>query len=111
MQTGNIYSPLPGNLGEEATELLASGGDMHIERIISRGQTSPEGFWYDQNEDEWVVLLKGAARLQFENEAEELNLAPGDHILIPAHCRHRISWTDPDSDTVWLALFSKSPLR
>jgi len=89
----------------EFTEALASASGTRIERIVSRGHRSPDGFWYDQEESEWVALLSGAARLRFEDSEEEITLRPGDHLHIPAHVRHRVEWTDPDADTVWLAVF------
>jgi cupin 2 domain-containing protein len=70
--------------------------------IVSVGHASPEGFWYDQPQNEWVVVLRGAARIQFEDERVELR--PGDWIHIPAHRRHRVEWTTPDEPTLWLAV-------
>ncbi len=77
---------------------------MRIERIVARGQASPDGFWYDQASHQWVALLEGAARLEFEG-GSEVELAPGDHINIRAGTRHRVAWTAPDRATVWLAVF------
>jgi cupin 2 domain-containing protein len=71
---------------------------------VSRGHTSPEGFWYDQEEHEWILLLKGGAILLFENQQCSISLGPGDYLDIPAHIRHRVEWTDPDQETVWLAV-------
>lgn len=76
---------------------------LRVERIVSYGHASPAGFWYDQTENEWVVLIQGAATLRFEDDAVELK--PGDFVNIPAHCRHRVDWTTPDSLTVWLAVY------
>jgi cupin 2 domain-containing protein len=103
----NLFEDFPENeeFDEEFTENLLDDGSVRIERIVSRGQASPEGFWYDQEEDEWVVVLAGAAALVFEDEDAELVLRPGDHIRIPAHKRHRVSWTSPDEETLWLAVF------
>ena len=84
--------------------LLAERPGVRIERIVSTGQASPPGFWYDQDWGEWVVLLSGAARLRFADEDEPRHLGPGDWVDIPAHCRHRVEWTDPDQPTVWLAV-------
>ena len=75
---------------------------MRIERIVSQGHSSPHGFWYDQDQNEWVVLLKGAARLEFEDEKVELRHR--DFINIPAHRKHRVDWTTPDEPTVWLGV-------
>ena len=74
-----------------------------IERIVSQGHASPEDFWYDQDQDEWVLVLKGAARLRFEGE-EPVEMEPGAHVNIPAHKRHRVEWTTPDEPTIWLAV-------
>jgi cupin 2 domain-containing protein len=90
---------------EELVETLAEGKHVRIERTVSTGQASPEGFWYDQEESEWVVVLKGEARLLFEGDARPIHLEPGDHVTIPAHRRHRVEWTTPDEPTVWLAVF------
>ncbi len=76
---------------------------MHIERIVSRGHTSPEKGWYDQQRNEFVLVLKGAARLEFEDGRVE-NMEPGDWLDIPAHAKHRVAWTDESQETVWLAV-------
>jgi cupin 2 domain-containing protein len=89
----------------EAVEVLLSRPGMRIERIVSLGEASPPGFWYDQHEGEWVVLLSGAARLRFEDESEAQLLVPGDCLDIAPHRRHRVDWTDPATPTVWLAVF------
>ena len=89
----------------EAVEVLLSRPGMRIERIVSLGEASPPGFWYDQHEGEWVVLLSGAARLRFEDESEARLLTPGDCLDIAPHRRHRVDWTDPATPTVWLAVF------
>lgn len=99
----NLFDGLPASGGEEAmTDLLRRPG-VRIERIVSTGQASPQGFWYDQDWDEWVLVLSGSARLAIEGEGET-RLAPGDHVFLPAHQRHRVAWTDPDTATVWLAV-------
>ena len=101
----NLLSPLPEpDAGERVDALLTRSG-LRIERIVSRGQASPAGFWYDQTEAEWVVVLAGAARLRFEDEAEARRLEPGDWVDIAPHRRHRVDWTDPVVPTVWLAVF------
>jgi cupin 2 domain-containing protein len=81
---------------------------VRIERIVSLGQTSPPGFWYDQEEGEWIVLLSGAAQLRFEDESHARQLTPGDCLDIAAHRRHRVDWTDPTAPTTWLAVFYRS---
>jgi len=101
---GNLFALLPsGGDAEQTTELVANE-NLRIERIVSTGQASPLGFWYDQDWTEWVLLLAGAAGLLFEGEAEPCVLRPGDHVLIPAHRRHRVAWTDPAHPTVWVAV-------
>ena len=99
----NLFAHIPKSLRDELNETLVSAGSIRIERIISHGHGSPEGFWYDQQEHEWVVVLQGAARLQFEDESVELK--PGDFVNIPAHRKHRVDWTTPDEPTIWLAVF------
>ena len=89
---------------EQVVDLLTRGG-VRIERIVSTGQSSPPGFWYDQDEAEWVLLLSGAAGLRFEDEDETRELRPGDHTFIEAHRRHRVEWTTAGELTVWLAVF------
>ena len=101
---GNLFQSLPINLPEELVENLVEQDGLRLERIVSTGQITPVGEWYDQESDEWVVLLKGAARLRFDDPDEVLNLNPGDYLKIPAHKRHRVDWTDPNEPTVWLAL-------
>ena len=101
----NLLTALPDARGGEVTDTVVVAPGMRIERIVSLGQASPPGFWYDQDEAEWVLLLAGAARLRFADEAEDRLLAPGDHAHIAAHRRHRVAWTDPDTPTVWLAVF------
>ncbi len=101
---GNLFSAVPFEIGEEILETLVQHGDVRIERILSKGHTSPETGWYDQQEHEWVVVLKGAGTLTFE-DGEVVEMGVGDYINIPAHRRHRVSWTAPDEVTLWLALF------
>lgn len=91
--------------GEEAVEILHEAPRLRIERIVSRGHASPEGFWYDQDEEEWVMVLEGRARLVLRDPDESVELGPGDHLRIAAHRRHRVAWTDPERPTVWLAVF------
>ncbi len=105
MNARNIFRHLPAALPDELTEELVSRADFRIERIVSRGHCSSPGFWYDQAENEWVIVLAGSARLRFAADAESVELGPGDYLTIPAHVRHRVDWTDPERDTVWLAVF------
>ena len=99
----NLFTNLPKNLPEELTTVLQEGNGVRIERIISTGHQSPDGFWYDQPENEWVMVLTGAAKLAFEDRVVEM--VSGDSINIPAHQKHRVEWTSPDEPTVWLAVF------
>jgi len=99
----NLLTDVPADLPEELVQTLLTAPGLRIERIVSRGHHSPDGFWYDQPEHEWVLLLSGVARLRFEGE-EPFELTPGQHVHIPAHRRHRVEWTDPDRATVWLAV-------
>ncbi|OIO68225.1 MAG: hypothetical protein AUJ57_10360 [Zetaproteobacteria bacterium CG1_02_53_45] len=105
MLPDNIFSGFPAGLVEELTEPLLQSQHMRLERIISHGQSTPAGQWYDQAQDEWVILLQGQARLQLAQQPDEVSLQAGDYLHIPAHCKHRVSWTDPDQTSLWLALF------
>lgn len=101
--TANLFDQLPSNLPEELFNTLLDTGNVRIERIVSQGHASPEGFWYDQDEHEWVVVLRGAARLSVEGEIKELK--QGDFLNILSHQKHRVEWTTPDGPTIWLAVF------
>jgi cupin 2 domain-containing protein len=103
MADGNLFANIPADLPEERIDILLEREGLRMERIVSRGHASPPGFWYDQPTDEWVVLLSGSAGLSFEDSADEVVLRPGDYLFIAAHRRHRVEWTAPDEDTVWLA--------
>jgi cupin 2 domain-containing protein len=104
-QSRNLLSHLPSKLLKELVETLVGNKHVRIERIVSTGHASTAGFWYDQEQAEWVVVLKGEARLLFQGDAEPIHLKPGDHVSIPAHRRHRVEWTTPNEPTVWLAVF------
>ena len=106
-QVNNIFAALPESADEIFESLLATSG-LKLERIISCGQATPPGEWYDQVMDEWVLLLSGSASLLIEGEETPRRLAAGDYLLLPAHCRHRVEWTDPLVKTVWLALHFQS---
>ena len=103
----NLLRDLPDARGGEITETLLAVPGMRIERIVSFGQASPPGFWYDQDEAEWVLLLAGAARLRFAAEKTDRVLGPGDYVHIAPHRQHRVEWTDPAAATVWLAVFHR----
>jgi cupin 2 domain-containing protein len=100
---GNIFDSIPDASDEEVVDLIAQNENTTIERIISRGQTSPATGWYDQQKDEWVLVLTGKAIISFEN-GMEVNLKAGDHLNISAHTKHKVKWTDPCVETVWLAV-------
>jgi cupin 2 domain-containing protein len=104
MKPQNLFSPLPDPALAEIFDILLKTDHCKLERITSAGQATPPGEWYDQETQEWVVLLSGSAGLRFADEAEVLVLQPGDYVHIPAHRRHRVAWTDPVQKTVWLAL-------
>ncbi len=99
----NLLADLPQPGRDEAQELVLGTREIRIERIVSFGHVSPKGFWYDQKWDEWVLLLAGAARLEFEN-GPTIELHTGDTVQIAAHRRHRVEWTQPDTATIWLAV-------
>ena len=101
----NLFADLPTHLDDELVTVLAENKSIRIERIVSTGHCSPDDFWYDQDEHESVVLLKGKAQLQFEDEDTPVSLVPGDCINIAAHRRHRVQSTSQDEPTVWLAIF------
>lgn len=101
---GNVYAAVPPTLAEEEFLTLLSSPTVRIERIVSRGQASAPDFWYDQQWAEWVLVLKGAAQLRFEGEADPVRLDEGDYVAIPPGRRHRVEWTDPDRPTIWLAV-------
>jgi cupin 2 domain-containing protein len=101
--TQNLFADIPNQLSTELFTTLLSAGHVRIERIVSRGHLSPPDFWYDQDENEFVLLVTGAARLQFEDRVIEMKA--GDCINIPAHQPHRVEWTTQDEQTIWLAVF------
>ena len=103
MEKENIYQQIPEALESEEFLRLAAGDNVEIERIVSKGHKSPDDGWYDQARSEWVILLKGAAQLEFEGD-RRVELSAGDYVNIPAHCRHRVAWTSPSEHCVWLAV-------
>ena len=105
LSAGNLLSRLPrAPLADETVETRFERPGFRIERIVSTGQTTPDCQWYDQATEEWVLVVEGSARLRIEGEAAERELGPGDFVFLPAHCRHRVSWTDTEKPTVWLAI-------
>jgi cupin 2 domain-containing protein len=101
--SSNLFADLPRQMPDELFTTLLEAASVRIERIVSHGHASPDGFWYDQDRHEWVIVLKGAARLRFEDGMMEMT--PGDFINIPAHQKHRVEWTTPEEPTIWLAVF------
>ena len=99
----NLFAQMPHPLPDELITTLLQAGEVRIERIVSRGHATSEGFWYDQAQHEWVIVLKGAARLGVENRPP-VEMRAGDFINLPAHTRHRVEWTTPDEPTLWLAV-------
>lgn len=99
----SLFAEIPVELPEELNQILLKTPQLRIERILSAGQASPEDFWYDQTQAEWVMLLQGQARLSFA-DAESVELYPGDYLLIPPHCKHRVDWTTPHQVSIWLAV-------
>lgn len=102
----NIFSPLPENIGKEVFDELVQHENVRIERIISKGHTSPDDGWYDQSENEWLIVLEGSGAILFE-DGNTVNLNKGDYLNIPSHSKHKVTWTDPDNVTIWLAVFYK----
>lgn len=101
---GTLFAGIPAELPEELFDTLCSAERVKIERIVSRGHASPEGFWYDQERDEFVLVAQGSAGLKIEGEKDILVLKAGDYLNIPARVKHRVEWTDPSCDTIWLAV-------
>ena len=104
----NLFENIPADLSQERVEEVLKDRVIRIERIVSRGQSSPPEFWYDQAEHEWVVVLTGKAKLRLKSQPAVTVLGPGDTLYLPAHTRHRVEWTDPQLETIWLAVFWKS---
>ena len=103
----SLLDEIPAELSEELFTVLLDNESVKIERIVSDGQASPEGFWYDQNQDEWVLLISGSAVLSIDAATgiEQVELKPGDYLLIPAHQRHRVESASATEKTIWLAVF------
>ena len=101
----NLFADLPGRLPDELVVPLLEAADVRIERIVSYGHASPKDFWYDQDRHEWVMVLRGAARLRFQDQERLIEMKPGDFVNIPAHTKHRVEWTAVDEPTVWLAVY------
>jgi cupin 2 domain-containing protein len=98
-----LPDPLP---GAELFETLIEAPGLRVERIVSAGQVTPPGEWYDQEADEWVVLLQGEAELEYEGGTQQ-RLRAGDSVLLPAHCRHRVVYTSSRPACIWLAVHGR----
>ncbi|MDO9235075.1 MAG: cupin domain-containing protein [Aquabacterium sp.] len=103
MIVSNLFASIPSHLPAELSQTLVSSNNIRIERIVSAGHVSADGHWYDQSENEWVIVLKGEAKLETETGSHHLN--SGDYVNIPAHTKHRVAWTTPTEETIWLAIF------
>jgi len=103
MTANNLFENIPEPLQQECFDILVQSEHVTIERIVSKGHASPESGWYEQSRHEWVIVLQGAATILYEN-GDQTHLQAGDHLNIPALCKHRVLWTDPDCNTVWLAV-------
>jgi len=101
---GTLLEGIPVELPEEIFDTLCSTDNVRIERIVSRGHASPEGFWYDQENNEFILIVQGSAGLRLENESDIMVLKTGDYLNIGAHVKHRVEWTDPAGETIWLAV-------
>lgn len=104
LKRGNILAPLPIHRNAEHMDPLLELGNGRVERIVSFGQASPEDFWFDQEQSEWVLVLCGRAKLEVEGLPKLVELAPGDYLNLSAHTRHRVAWTTPEEPTIWLAI-------
>ena len=105
MLSGALNAGLPTRpQTDELFDGLFESPGIRIERIVSTGQTTPDREWYDQSRDEFVLLVSGAARLRIDGESRDRELGPGDWLLLPAHCRHRVTWTQAEPPTIWLAV-------
>lgn len=100
----NLFAQIPKKIPEELFQTLFANASIRIERIISQGHCSPLRQWYDQANDEWVILLEGQATLYFEKKSEPVALKAGDYLFIPAHTKHRVHWTHPERQSIWLAI-------
>lgn len=100
----NVFDGISQKLPNELIESLVTSDNIRIERIVSRGHSSPPGFWYDQETNEFVLLISGSTQLTIEGSDKPIHLKPGDWLDIPAHRKHRVEWTDPNTDTIWLAV-------
>ena len=104
MISNNLFLNIPDKIKSEIFDPIIKNEKFRLERIISQGQSTPEGEWLEQDNDEWVVLLTGKARIRFEDDKDSYLMESGEYIYIPSRKRHRVEWTPSDKQTVWLAL-------
>ena len=104
MDVKSLFDSVPSELPEELFSTLLQTENFRLVRIVSTGQATPDGEWLDQDENEWVLVLRGGAKISFSDNGGDKALGPGDSLHIPAHVRHRVEMTDPDQSTIWLAL-------
>ncbi|MCF8239936.1 MAG: cupin domain-containing protein [Melioribacteraceae bacterium] len=104
MSVKNIFDDIPVHQEEEIFNILVEKENVKVERIISEGHASPPGFWYDQDKNEMVLLLSGSSEILFDN-GNRYKLQKGDYLNIPAHQKHRVEMTEPNTKTIWLAVF------
>ncbi len=102
----NLFESLPETISEELFTEILCADNVKIERIVSKGHTFPESGWYDQQDNEWVIVLKGEAKLSLK-DSNEVHLVAGSHLNIPAHTEHKVTWTLPNTETIWLAVHYK----
>ena len=105
MKKENIYNNIPKKFSDEVIENILKNKSIRIERIMSKGHSTPKEFWYDQDENEWVIVLNGKAEIFFDGDINPIQLKKGDYLNINAHVKHRVEYTDPDIETIWLAVF------
>ncbi|MCL1092340.1 cupin domain-containing protein [Shewanella kaireitica] len=103
MDKANILGNLAKDLTEEQFEVIVNTDSVLVERIISKAHVTPAGQWYDQERSEWVMVMQGAAKLEFKT-GEMVSLKQGDYVNIGAHVKHRVAWTSEQTETIWLAV-------
>lgn len=104
LSRGNLFASLPIDRNVEHFDTLTQLGDIKLQRIVSFGQRSADACWYDQEHSEWVIVLRGQAKLEIDGHPQPIALGPGDYVDLPAHTRHRVAWTAPEEATIWLAI-------
>ncbi len=100
----NLFNGIPEKSDQELLDILLQKDSFKVERIVSRGHSSPENFWYDQDKNEFVLLISGYAGLIFD-DGTKTNLKPGDYLIIPAHKKHRVEFTGPVEKSIWLTIY------